>query len=143
VRILVATAFTAFASGSDEQVADALTEACRAHRPGDVVERLRLPHGEHLAAAARLTDVTEYAERLVCVGVGAAPLRHPGRRVWALGDAGLDAEALRSACAGALAVRAADPRLAAVLRAAGIEAPALAVPGSDASWADVVEALVA
>jgi hypothetical protein len=113
------------------------------HRPDDQVERVRLPLGEHLATAARLTDVTEYAERLVCVGLRAAPLRHPGRRVWALDDAGLRGDELRAACAGALAVRAADVRASAALRDAGIDAPALAVPGPGMAWAAVVGSLVA
>jgi hypothetical protein len=143
VRILVATASAAFAPGEDDRVADALLDACRAHRPDDEVERVRLPLGEHLAAAARLTDVAEYAERLVCVGLRAAPLRHPGRRIWALDDAGLRSDELRAACAGALAVRAAGVRASAALRDAGVDAPALMVPGPGMPWAGVLESLVA
>jgi hypothetical protein len=143
VRILVATASAAFAPSEDDRVADALLHACREHRPDDQAERVRLPLGEHFATAARLTDLAEYAERLVCVGLHAAPLRHPGRRVWALDGAGLRGDELRAACAGALSVRAANARAAAVLRDAGIDAPALAVPGPGMAWAGVVESLVA
>jgi hypothetical protein len=139
VRILVASASTAFTREADDDVADALADACRALRPGDPVERVRLPAGPHLAAAARLSDVGEYAERLVCVGLRAAPLRHPGRRVWALDDGRLGAEARRSACAGALGVFAASAEVAAALGGA----PLLAVPGPGASWAGVLEALLA
>lgn len=86
MRILIATTFVPFAPGTEDRAADALAAALVAHRPGAAVDRVRLPRGEHLALAARLTDLGD-CERLVTVGAGAAGLVHPAVRSWDPGEA--------------------------------------------------------
>lgn len=138
MRILVATTFVPFSPGPADGAADAFVAACRAR--GDEADRVRLPRGEHLAAACRLTDVG--ADRLLCLDARSALLAHPGLRVWLLDPAGLDEEPVRAALAAAPAVHAATEPVRDGLAAAGVPATLLPLPGDPAAWTHAVRTLV-
>jgi hypothetical protein len=138
VRIVVATTFTSFSPGVADGPADALVAACRAR--GDDADRVRLPRGDHLAAACRLTDVG--ADRLLCLDARAALLVHPARRVWLLDPEGLDEEPVRAAVAAAPTVHVATEPVRVRLGAVGVPAALLSLPSDPTAWTRAVRTLV-
>ncbi len=138
MRIVVATTFVPFSPSPADAPADALVAACVAG--GDVATRVRLPRGEHLAAAARLTDVG--ADRLLCLDARAALLPHAAPRVWLVDPDGLDDRPARAAVATAVAVHAATAAIREQLSAAGVPATLLPVPDDPTAWRRVAHTLL-
>jgi hypothetical protein len=92
--------------------------------------------------AFRLLDVIADSERLICIGLLAAVIRHPDKRIWIVDDALVDDETgwephLREATKIYVATGPGES----LAKRAGMVPGLLPVPEEADSWADVVAAL--